>query len=380
MIQLNQSTFWVICALGAVFLPWAPSSGSRKWIWAALNVAFLAVLLGPAVWALLSVGVLVSLLLTLIARRWHPVFICFVAGATALLLFVIHKLPTVAEQLGGSATARVLTLIGYSYVMLRLVDAFKDVLEQRSAPPSLPDTVNYLLPFHMLAAGPIQSYSDFVNQPQASGPVGFSRALTAVERITAGLFKKFVIAYVLQKLFLTDFQAGGAYRIVEIQVFFVWLYFDFSAYSDIAVGVGSLLGVATPENFNRPLFARNIIDFWDRWHISLSLFIRRHLFIPLQLAFMRGTNGEWPLWCAVWAVSISFFLCGLWHGLTVGFVIWGIAQASGLVIARVYGHLLRQRLGPKRLKTYMANPWIRVAAVVVTFEFEACTLITLFMR
>lgn len=380
MIELNQPTFWVICALGAVLLPLAPSSWSRKWIWAGLNIAFLVSLLGLAALALLFAGIAVFVLLSLVARRWHPVFICLVAGAMALLLFLLHKLPSVAAQLGISTTSKVLTLIGYSYVMLRLVDAFREVLEQRSTAPRLADTINYLLPFHMLAAGPIQSYSDFVNQSEVSGPVGFSRSLTAVERITAGLFKKFVIAYVLQKVFLTDFQAGGLYRVLEIQVFFVWLYLDFSAYSDIAVGVGSLLGVATPENFNRPLFARNIIDFWDRWHMSLSLFIRRHLFIPLQMAFMRRTNGQWPLWCAVWAVSISFILCGLWHGLTVGFLIWGVAQAGGLVIARVYGHLLRQRLGAKGLKVYMANPWIRVAAVVVTFEFEACTLITLFMK
>ena len=80
-----------------------------------------------------------------------------------------------------------------------------------------------------------------------------------------------------------------------MQLNYLWLYLDFSAYSDIAVGVGRLMGVATPENFNRPYLARNMIDFWERWHISLSLFIRRNMFIPIQLALMRRTDGRRPL-------------------------------------------------------------------------------------
>src|SRR5262249_12038953 len=148
----------------------------------------------------------------------------------------------------------------------------------------LPSTINYLLPFHMLAAGPIQAYDDFAQQPALPKLATLRDVLMGMERIAAGLFKKFVLAYCLQKLFLTDFHADGPYFLIELQVFYVWLYLDFSAYSDIAVGVGTLIGVATPENFNHPLIARNTIDFWDRWHMSLSQFIRRNLFIPVQMS------------------------------------------------------------------------------------------------
>ena len=146
--------------------------------------------------------------------------------------------------------------------------------------------------------------------------------MESVERITQGLFKKFVVAYVIRELFLSDFQSAGLLWFVEVQVFYLWLYLDFSAYSDIAVGVGRLIGVATPENFNRPYLARNLVDFWDRWHISLSQFIRRNLFIPIQLYILRSGRQR-PLLCANVAIGISFIGCGLWHGIGINFLIWG---------------------------------------------------------
>ncbi len=74
--------------------------------------------------------------------------------------------------------------------------------------------------------------------------------------------------------------------------FYLWLYLDFSAYSDITVGAGRLMGVATPENFNRPYVARNLVDFWDRWHISLSRFIYRNVFTPVQLFLLRRAGPQ----------------------------------------------------------------------------------------
>jgi D-alanyl-lipoteichoic acid acyltransferase DltB (MBOAT superfamily) len=112
--------------------------------------------------------------------------------------------------------------------------------------------------------------------------------------------------------------------------------------------------------------------------MSLSKFIQRNLFIPIQVSLMRKTDGKMPLLLTSVAVGISFVLCGLWHGLTAGFLIWGVGQAAGLIVVRLYGHVLQQRLGKKGLKTYLANPVFRFLAVVVSFEFEAATLIALF--
>ena len=108
----------------------------------------------------------------------------------------------------------------------------------------------------------------------------------------------------------------------------------------MSVGIGQLIGVATPENFNKPFLARNIMDFWERWHISLSQFIRRNVFIPVQLSLMRKTGGRAPLWIASFAFLISFAFCGLWHGVSWPWFAWGLYQAAGLVTCNLYRHWL----------------------------------------
>lgn len=379
MINLATTTFWLVCLLGIALLVPLTSAPVRKWWLAGLNLLFLLMLFGTRSVAVIGALLIAYLLLQWAARPSRRVVIGLAAGFVMVGLFVVHKLPGVADRLALGALGRALALLGYSYLALRLADVLRAVIEQRHSAPDLPSTVNYLLPFHMLAAGPIQGYDEFVRHAPAVHAPSAREVLIATERVTRGLFKKFVIAFILQKLFLTDFRAPGPYFLLELQVFFVWLYVDFSAYSDIAVGVGALIGVATPENFNRPLLARNMVDFWERWHISLSMFIRRNIFIPLQMAFMRWDDARRPLLCSIVAVAISFFLCGLWHGLTIGFLIWGVAQATGVVTARLYGHVLQRTLGTKALKVYLANPWIRIAAIALTFEFQALASVTLFM-
>jgi alginate O-acetyltransferase complex protein AlgI len=379
VIQLNQLSFWAACFAGVALTAIMGGATQRKWCLAVLNLGFIASLLGTEVLAVAAAILVTQILLYLLDRGRSPLLIAALASGTLLALFLLHKLPATTSRLGLTEVGRVLALIGYSYVALRAVEVFRAVLERRHPAPDLASTINYLLPFHMLAAGPIQSYDDYVRQSVSVRSPNTAETLAGVERIANGLFKKFVLAYVLQKLFLTDFQVRGWYLAFEVQVFFVWLYLDFSAYSDIAVGVGTLIGVVTPENFNRPLGARNVIDFWERWHISLSLFIRRNLFNPLQLGLMRQSAGRRPLLCVALALMVSFVLCGLWHGLTIGFLIWGAAQALGLVMVRVYGQFLQKRLGKPGVKRYLASPWIRAAASVLTFEFQAVTLLTLFM-
>ena len=160
----------------------------------------------------------------------------------------------------------------------------------------------------------------------------------------------------------------------EAQLTLIWLYLDFSAYSDVAVGVGRLIGVATPENFNRPYLARNIIDFWERWHISLSQFIRRNIFIPLQLALLRCTDGQRPLLVASLAFSVSFLLCGLWHQISLRWLAWGAFHAAALVICNLYRYWLTKRLGRKGVNRYVANRWIRLVMMALTFEFNVAAV------
>lgn len=378
LIDLTQIDFWLAFIVGVIVLSPLSHSPARQYVWAAINLGFATLILGRNVVNVFIAIPLLFLVMRGIAGRNRLQFAAL-AAMTIAALFTVHKLPAVAEQLGATTLSSVLSVLGFSYIALRMIELMRAVFEQRHPPPALTTIVNYLIPFHMVAAGPIQAYDDFVAQPPVARALDRREILSAAERITEGLFKKFVLAYAIQQMFLTDFQAGGPYFLVEVQFFFLWLFLDFSAYSDIAVGVGRLLGIATPENFNRPYLARNAIDFWERWHISLSQFIRRNVFIPLQLQLARSTAGRRPLFAASLAFSVAFVLCGLWHDLNLNFLLWGAIHAAGLIIANLWREHLKRRLGSRGVKRYLEDRRIKWLARFVTYEFVAFSLVALFI-
>jgi D-alanyl-lipoteichoic acid acyltransferase DltB (MBOAT superfamily) len=380
VIDITDPWFWGIFLVAVAILTPLTHAGLRRLVLAAVNLGFLSRLLTAPQFAALAASLFVVYLVLkgIESGRWRGALVG-VVGVVTLGLFLLHKLPGLGAQLDVSALNPVLVVIGFSYVWLRLLDVTRAVQEKRHPAPGLLATVNYLLPFHMLVAGPIQSFDDFIAQPDVPKPLSLHEAMSAADRIARGLFKKFVLAFMLQKLFLTGSRAYGPYQIFEAQIFFLWLYLDFSALSDLAVGMGICLGVATPENFNHPLLARNVIDYWERWHISLSQFIRRNIFIPTQLWLLRLFDGRHILWCSSLSFLVSFLLCGLWHGISPGFAVWGALQAAGLIVTNLWRHILTRRLGAKGLKQYLSDRRIRVAASLVTFEFNVCCVAVLTM-
>jgi membrane protein involved in D-alanine export len=374
LVDLASTKFWLIVAVAVILLNAIVHVRARRAVLAMINLSFLYMLMGHRVaWILAGLALLWVALQFAAGSSLRPAAIAAILLAT-LLLFVAHKIPAFAAHAHLARLSPILLAVGYSYVFLRVIDAARATWEKRHPPPGPIDLLNYLLPFHMLAAGPIQAWDDFLAQPPIPDALTFDQSLTLIERIVQGLFKKFVLAMAVSEIFITHGRAGGIYRLVEMNMTYVWLYLDFSAYSDIAVGIGGLMGVATPENFNSPYVARNITEFWERWHISLSMWIRRNLFFPMQIALVRRTNGRHALACACIAIFIAFMLCGAWHGLTPPFFWWGVANAGGLVICNLYRYWLKKTLGTKGVARYMQSWPIRILAVVITFEFVAFTI------
>lgn len=377
LIDLYSPPFWVTVVAACLVMIPLVGGPIRRLAFALINLGFLAYLLrSDLAWVLGLLLAAYALLRLIESGKYRGVGLTL-GGAAILALFLMHKLP---RATGSFALAHwhwhpVLTAIGYSYVALRLVEVGRAVAEGRHPAPSLTALIAYLLPFHMLAAGPIQAYDEFAAQPATPLAPGPAAALRSIERIALGMFKKFVLANAMETAFLTQFRGSGPYFFLEVQINCLWLFLDFSAYSDIAVGIGGLIGVATPENFNRPYLARNMVDYWERWHISLSLFIRRNIFIPLQLGLMRRTDGRHPLLIASVALAVSFLLCGLWHNIGWNWLSWGAYHAAGLVACNIYREILLKRFGRKGLKKYLANRWIRAVAIVLTFEYVAFSLV-----
>lgn len=366
--------FWAFVALAVALLSLLAGRSRASLALALLNLGFCLMLVG---WSTALVLLLALMAVHGVCRLSSPMGRNAGMAAVALCLlmtFLVHKLQAGEPRVLGSMRA-ILAAIGMSYIFLRCIEYLRGSVEGLTQDLALVDTINYLIPFHMLAAGPVLSFADFKRQRSPRASLSPSEALEAFERIARGLFKKFVLANgLIGTVFLTDFKADGAYFWLEVQMYYLYIYLDFSAYTDIAVGIGRLLGVATPENFNRPLTARNIVVFWERWHMSLSQFIRRNLFIPIQLAGMRRTNGQHAILVSSVAFGASFLLCGLWHGISWRFLLWGSGHALALIFCNLYREWLVTLLGRKGAAAFSKRPVVRCVATVLTFEFVALSL------
>lgn len=182
--------------------------------------------------------------------------------------------------------------------------------------------------FPQLVAGPIERAGNLLPQMREFANIRFDGLREGLPRIVFGLFKKVVIADRLATLVNTVYAAPELFngpQLLLATVFFAFqIYLDFSAYSDIAIGVARILGVRLMENFDRPYLSRSLTEFWSRWHISLSTWFRDYLYISL------GGNRKKPLRVGV-NLLVTFLVSGLWHGASWTFVIWGLYH--GLIVA-----------------------------------------------
>ncbi|MCV2349764.1 MBOAT family O-acyltransferase [Paucibacter sp. Y2R2-4] len=366
-------TYWLFSAAAIICLSFAASPGKFHALWAGLNLSFLIFLIGFPASAVLGI---VLLVLHINGKLIHEQLRWSVAVISSSLLFVAflaHKMQHPPKLLEDAKF--ILAAIGFSYIFLRCLEYIRGSTNKQTQSLTIFNTINYLIPFHMLAAGPVMGLADFKKNLSSSPTLDQDGVIDAFERIASGLFKKFVLANgIIESLFLTGFKSDGIYLFIEIQLYYLFIYLDFSAYSDIAIGLGRLLGVKTPENFNKPLSSRNIIEFWERWHISLSQLIRRNIFIPIQLAGMRWTDGQYPRLVSSAAFLSAFLLCGLWHGVTWRFFLWGAGHATALVICNYYRDWLVGRLGKRGASNFSNRPLVRRMAQIMTFQFVALSL------
>jgi alginate O-acetyltransferase complex protein AlgI len=200
--------------------------------------------------------------------------------------------------------------------------------------------------FPQLVAGPIVRYRDVATQI-VDRTINRDLFTSGFLRFIIGLGKKVLIANALaapaDKIFaIPTEQLTPGLAWLGIACYTLQIYFDFSGYSDMAIGLGRMLGFTFPENFNYPYFSKSIQEFWRRWHISLSSWFRDYLYIPLG-----GGRGN-PIRVYFNLVAV-FFLCGLWHGASWTFVVWGLYHGAFLVVERLgFAKWLEQRWLPMR--------------------------------
>ena len=224
--------------------------------------------------------------------------------------------------------------LGVSFIVFEkityLVDLYRGVARPAA---SLLDYVNYVMLFPKLLAGPIVKYHDIA--PQLARPAPrYEDVREGLVRFIRGLAKKVIIADTLapvadQVFDLPASTLAPATAWLGLVCFALQIFYDFSGYSDMAIGLGRMLGFRLLENFNRPYLATSFTDFWRRWHISLSSWIREYLYIPLG-GNRAGTARGYVNLC------ICFLLSGLWHGASWNFVLWGGTHGLALMAERAF--------------------------------------------
>jgi len=176
--------------------------------------------------------------------------------------------------------------------------------------------------FPLILAGPIERASTLLPQFFTKRSFDYSKATDGLRQILWGLFKKIVIADncagIANMIFYNDAGYSGSTLVLGALFYTVQIYADFSGYSDIAIGVARLLGFNIMRNFNNPYFSVSVADFWRRWHISLSSWLRDYLFSPLSIKLRN-----WGMTGVVVSLFVTFLLCGMWHGANYTFIVWG---------------------------------------------------------
>ena len=277
------------------------------------------------------------------------------------------------------ALTNALRTIGLSFILFRIIHVLIDARSGTLRELDFFTYLNYCLSFTTFMMGPIQRYQDYYDQwnghTRAIDPT-FEAHLDAVLRILLGLVKAYVLAAWANTLALKadtnvlDLSAVGF--VVRLYAFYFYLYLNFSGYCDIVIGIGSLFGVRPPENFDMPFIARTISDFWLRQHRSLTLWLTDYVFAPTYKAMLSGgpLSGS-PMLAGSLALFLTMLVSGLWHGTSVGFLLFGLAHGLYLVIYHVWDHWLVRTWGRRRTAAFRRTWPARTMGIFLTFNAAA---------
>jgi len=307
-------------------------------------------------------------------------------GFTLILgFFMLLKLPGLAgltssglHLLMGQSTTNASALdirwLGFSYVAFRLIHTIRDRQSGRLPQVSLQEYFIYVIFFPSFTAGPIDRIERFITDLRQPVPMTSEDLGEGAKRLAVGLFKKFVVADTLGLIALSATNAsqvqGAGWTWLLLYAFTFQIYFDFSGYTDVAIGMARWLGFRLPENFNHPYLKPNLTLFWNNWHITLTQWFRAYFFNPVTRAFRSAEKPINPVFILLVTQLGTMLLIGLWHGITWNFAAWGLWHGLGLFLQNRWSNWVRPHLTtlegrpvPKALLTGLG--------ILLTFHYVA---------
>ncbi len=379
-MTFTNFTFYVFLAAGLGVHYLLPAR--YRWAWLLLSsyifyafsdLRFLPVLLGVTLLSYLAGNRIAAAVDERVKKHW---MLGGVLGSLAVLFcfrylgFVFDTLNIALSTLGLHWNIRNVEIfypLGLSFFALQALSYIWDVYEERTpAEAHFGYFALYMAFFPKLLSGPLERPARFLKQMRAPKPFPYAGVSDHLLRIGWGLFKKIVIADRLAVMADAVFAAPGDFPapklVIGVLAFSFQIYLDFSAYTDIALSVAALLGFDLTENFNHPYLATSVADFWRRWHISFSSWLRDYVFLPLEIKDRRRKPRA--LWMNL-HILFTFLVSGLWHGANWTFIVWGGLHGIYQVLEQ-FTQKARDRVAGLlhlRPESYVLRAW----QVLVTF-------------
>jgi D-alanyl-lipoteichoic acid acyltransferase DltB (MBOAT superfamily) len=318
-------------------------------------------------------------------RKTTASFLTF--GLILLLsIFLILKIPAWTIELSSmlralnnqsltNVSAFDIRWLGFSYVAFRLIHTIRDKQAGRLPSVDLDEYITYIIFFPAFTAGPIDRIERFIKDlRQPFEGLNSEIFFSAGQRLIIGLFKKFVVADTLAFIALNDANAtqvnSTGWLWILVYAYAFQIYFDFSGYTDIALGIAKLIGINLPENFASPYLKPNLTHFWNNWHMTLTQWFRAYFFNPVT-RWLRSWQKPMSMPMMILLTQVAtMLLIGFWHGVTWNFTIWGLWHGLGLFIHNRWSDLTKAKAAEWANSSTKQNI-LNISGIIFTFHFVA---------
>lgn len=293
----------------------------------------------------------------------------FTSSAVDFINFARQKIFSSIATINNSLLINVIAPLGISYITFQAIGYLIEIKRgNHAAEKNIGHVATFLLFFPKITAGPVERAHNFLPQLKKVIPFDYNNISSGLKQILWGLFKKLVIAdrlsiYVSAVLPNAEHHSGIS-LLIAVVFYVIQMYADFSGYSDMAIGFAKVLGFDLMANFNRPLLAKSVTEFWRKWHISLSTWFADYFYTPIAIA-----KRDWGMWGVVYASFTTFIVLGFWHGANWTFMVFGGLQGFILTI-EFFTRKARKNIR-KRIPAFLNG----LVGIAFTFSYFAFSLI-----
>jgi membrane protein involved in D-alanine export len=263
--------------------------------------------------------------------------------------------------------------LGFSYITFRVLDVILSIYDGVIKKLTVKTWFAFTFFFPVISSGPIDRYRRFekdFEKPRTRAEF-LDDLDAAIARVFQGFLYKFIIAMLIHVKGIEPLahQSGALARVGYMYAYTFYLFFDFAGYSAFAIGLSRLFGIRTPENFDLPFLSRNIREFWNRWHISLSFWFRDHIYMRFLLAAAKGKWFRGKHTANYLGLFLTFGIMGLWHGTAKHYLLYGLYHGTILSVSDWFARWNKVQ------KVWPDTPAARFVSILITFHFVAFGLL-----